>query len=174
MVYPIVEYAHKIGKNTADFTSMDMMRFNAWWMKQPRKGVVEAEIKQRLKRVVAIHERIKQGDVVMGKTIKSVKLQAAQKSRLSSNQVVDVEQAEEDVEYEVVEMGGEGEIDMEAELAVINEKLSENDIVADMGFTRIDVDALLWCINTVMTDYDMTGHDYEPSLTSLKEGLEGV
>jgi hypothetical protein len=34
-MYPMVEYAHKIGKNTADFTTSDMVNFTKWWMKQP-------------------------------------------------------------------------------------------------------------------------------------------
>lgn len=32
---PIVEYARKIGKNTAEFTASDMANFVSWWMKQP-------------------------------------------------------------------------------------------------------------------------------------------
>lgn len=169
MIYPIVEYAHKIGKNTAEFTTMDMVRFQEWWVKYPKKEVVTAAIKKQLKRVVAIHqqsERIKQEER-MGKTIKSVKLQAAMNSRLSSDQVEDIEQVEED--YEVVEIG-EGEIAEEE----VSETLPEEESVADMGLTKTDVAALLWCVTTMMTDYDMTDHKYEASLVSLKEGLEGV
>jgi high-affinity Fe2+/Pb2+ permease len=35
MHIPIVEYAHKIGKNTRDFTVNDMVKFTKWWLKQP-------------------------------------------------------------------------------------------------------------------------------------------
>jgi hypothetical protein len=36
-VYPIVEYARLIGKNTADFTVMDMEKFMKWYMSQKPK-----------------------------------------------------------------------------------------------------------------------------------------
>jgi hypothetical protein len=32
---PIVEYAHMIGKNTAELTAGDMSKFTKWWMEQP-------------------------------------------------------------------------------------------------------------------------------------------
>jgi hypothetical protein len=35
MHIPIIEYAHKIGNNTKDFTVNDMVKFTKWWMKQP-------------------------------------------------------------------------------------------------------------------------------------------
>lgn len=35
--FPIVEYAHIIGKNTAEFTMFDMMGFMNWWMKKRRE-----------------------------------------------------------------------------------------------------------------------------------------
>lgn len=39
--FPIVEYARKIGKNTAEFTAVDLSNFMKWWMKQPlRKDLV--------------------------------------------------------------------------------------------------------------------------------------
>ena len=33
--YPIIEYAHKIQKNTAEFTASDLASFMKWWLKQP-------------------------------------------------------------------------------------------------------------------------------------------
>lgn len=40
-LYPIVVYAQKIGKNTAELTTMDMVNFTKWWIKQqPRKDVL--------------------------------------------------------------------------------------------------------------------------------------
>ena len=39
--FPIVEYAHKIGKNTKDFTANDMVQFTKWWLKQAtRKDIL--------------------------------------------------------------------------------------------------------------------------------------
>ena len=40
-VYPLVEYAQKIGKNTAELTANDMAKFTVWWMaQQPRKDIL--------------------------------------------------------------------------------------------------------------------------------------
>lgn len=36
-MYPIVQYAKMIGKNTAEFTASDMARFTIWWMGQDMK-----------------------------------------------------------------------------------------------------------------------------------------
>ena len=33
--YPIVEYAHKLKKSTAEFTTTDLVAFTKWWIKQP-------------------------------------------------------------------------------------------------------------------------------------------
>lgn len=39
--FPIVEYAHKINKNTAEFTVNDLVAFMKWWVKQPvRKDIL--------------------------------------------------------------------------------------------------------------------------------------
>lgn len=39
--FPIVEYAHKINKNTAEFTVNDLVAFMKWWVKQPvRKDIM--------------------------------------------------------------------------------------------------------------------------------------
>ena len=39
--FPIVEYAHKINKNTAEFTVNDLVAFMKWWTKQPvRKDIL--------------------------------------------------------------------------------------------------------------------------------------
>ena len=38
---PIIEYAHKINKNTAEFTVNDLVAFMKWWTKQPvRKDIL--------------------------------------------------------------------------------------------------------------------------------------
>lgn len=39
--FPIIEYAHKIKKNTAEFTVNDLVAFMKWWVKQPvRKDIL--------------------------------------------------------------------------------------------------------------------------------------
>ena len=41
MEYPLVIYAHKIGKSTAEFTTMDMVNYTKWWInEQPRKDIL--------------------------------------------------------------------------------------------------------------------------------------
>lgn len=161
MTYPIVEYAHKIGKNTAEFTSTDMVRFQAWWMKHPSKVIVEAGIKKQLKRVVAIHqqsEKIKQEER-MGTTIKSVKLQAAQTSRLP----VDI--MGENITNAIEEM---------VEEYVEDTKSKENETVCSMELTRADVISLIWGLQTLLNEYDFEGNDMSLTFNSLLEGLRDV
>ena len=46
--YPIIEYSHKIGKNTADFTLKDFALYMKWWLKEePRKDIMEGTEAQR-------------------------------------------------------------------------------------------------------------------------------
>jgi len=48
MIYPLVQFAQKIGKNTADLTVNDLVAYMKWWLKQPiRKDIVEATEAQR-------------------------------------------------------------------------------------------------------------------------------
>lgn len=142
--YPIVEYAQKIGKNTAELTVNDLGKFMQWWMKQkPRKDLLKLTPEQRTqynKDVAAMN-----------------KFRAAQTSRLNSNQVIDMDQADDSIAEEMAE-----------ELAV------EEEIVCSMELTALDVKALLFAIARVCEDYEMTGHEFEASLQSLQEGLNGV
>jgi len=128
-MYPIVEYAHKIGKNTTEFTTIDMVNFTKWWMKQP----------------------IKEGLVNMAKKYTTKKFQEAQTSRLA-------------------EQGIESPINNGEEEIVIH---GEDEVVCSMELTKKDVKALLWAIDAAMNDYNVEG-EMGVSLTSLKEGLEGV
>ena len=52
--YPIVEYSHMIGKNTADFTVTDLVKFTKWW--------VSLEIKEENK---MSQKNVEQGDEVV-------------------------------------------------------------------------------------------------------------
>ena len=155
MIYPIVEYAHSIGKNTADFTTMDMVNFNKWWMKQPNKEIVESQIRGQIYRAKQIHDDmvLNRKEDKMGK--KSNKYKDAMTNRLSSDQVVDVEQADDFIAQEMSEVVAE-------------------EVVCSMELTKVDVDALLFALTRVFEDYNMEGHEYGASLASLKEGLEGV
>jgi len=57
---------------------------------------------------------------------------------------------------------------------VVGEEEEEEVVVCSMELTRVDVDSLLWAINEIFENYDLTGSVYDLSLQSLKEGLEGV
>lgn len=160
MLYPIVEYAHKIGKNTADLTASDMVKFMLWWMKQsPRKDLLKVTPKQREvynKDVAAMNKWRGEGDMA-----KNNKYNDAMTSR-AQGQLND-------------ELVGDSEI-MDNEEVVSEEVVSETSeaVICSMELTKIDVDALLFAISIVLEDYEMTEHEYGVSLSSLKEGLMGV
>lgn len=47
-MYPIIEYAHMIKKNTAEFTQKDFAGYMKWWLQQkPRRDLLEATEAQR-------------------------------------------------------------------------------------------------------------------------------
>ena len=124
-LYPIVEYAHKIGKNTAEFTASDMSRYTAWWIKQPVR------------------------EDLMSK--KSGSYNKAMESRIP----VDVEQIDD------------GEVQELAEQVVSDE------IVADMGLTQVEVDALSWGITELLGTYDFSEMlEVGEALTKLGQELE--
>ena len=124
-MYPIIEYAHKIGKNTAEFTASDMSRYTAWWIKQPVR------------------------EDLMSK--KSGSYNKAMESRIP----VDVEQIDD------------GEVQELAEQVVSDE------IVADMGLTQIEVDALSWGITELLRTYDFSEMlEVGEALTKLGQELE--
>lgn len=118
-MYPIIEYAHLINKNTAEFTLSDFSKFMKWWMKQPiREDMVG-----------------KQG------------YEAAMQSR-SPEYVEPIEE-----EQMGVTIG--------------------NEIVADMGLTQQDIDALSWGIGQLLNMFDFSEMpEVEDSLTKLGEELE--
>ena len=123
-MYPIIEYAHKIGKNTAEFTASDMSRYTAWWIKQPVR------------------------EDLMSK--KSGSYNKAMESRC-----IDIEQIDD------------GEVQELAEQVVSDE------IVADMGLTQIEVDALSWGITELLRTYDFSEMlEVGEALTKLGQELE--
>jgi glutamate-1-semialdehyde aminotransferase len=50
----------------------------------------------------------------------------------------------------------------------------EEEAVCSMELTRVDVEALLWAINEIFENYDLTGTPHDWALKSLQEGLQGV
>jgi hypothetical protein len=144
--YPIVEFAQKIGKNTAELTVNDLGKFMQWWMKQaPRKDLLKVTPEQRTrynKDVAAMN-----------------KFRAAQTSRLPVNLN----------DQELIDDG----MAVEMQLRVDEEGKCE-EIVCSMELTALDVKALLFAIERVCADYEMAGHEFEASFQSLQEGLEGV
>ena len=120
-MYPIIEYAHSINKNTAEFTLKDFAGFMKWWMKQPVR------------------------EDLMSK--KSGSYTKAMESRT-------VELTTEDIETVII----------------------GDEIVADMGLTQTEVDALSWGITQLLGIFDF-GDDEEmlrigDALTKLGQELE--
>lgn len=165
---PIIEYARKIGKSTAEFTVKDLTEFMKWWFKQPpRKDLMEATPEQRktyeedCKKVQKFfkEQRIVQARKPVGAQVERIlgmskqqRYERAVKSRLTSEQVVDIDQVEFEEEVEV----------------------QSDAIVCSMELTKVDVEALLWAINEIFENYDLTGTVHDLSLKSVQEGLMGV
>lgn len=116
-MYSIVEFAHMIGMNTADFGIKEMSAYTKWWMKQPvREDIVG----------------------------KQQSYKAAMQSRALEH--YDPEQVSEDEEIR---------------------------IVADMGLTQQDIDALEWGIRQLLEMFDFSElPEHESSLKKLGDELE--
>jgi hypothetical protein len=152
-MYPIVEYAHKIGKSTADFTVKDLAGYMKWWLKEPpRKDLMEGTEAQRKTYeadVVAMKKWRKEEEM---KKYTTKKYEDAQTSRLA-------------------EHGIESPINDGKEEIVIH---PESEVVCSMELTKIDVEALKFAIHRILEDYEMNHHAYGESLRELLVGLEGV
>ncbi len=122
--FPIVEYAHKINKNTSEFTVNDLVAFMKWWTKQPQR-----------KDILAMrNEYIQKG---------------AKTGRFTNTKaIVEVESDEKEV--------------------------VESDVVAELGLTQIDVDALKWALGEIFSTYDLKGTAYEKPLTEFKVSLDSL
>lgn len=117
--FPIIEYARKIGKSTAEFTVNDLGAYMKWWMKQPIR-----------------------------KDILAMKLQYDNKKRMEA---VQAEEQEEVVE--IVEHG------------------DEDAIVTGLELTQLEVDGLIWAIETALTDYTVD-KKVETSLRAIQLALQ--
>ena len=127
--FPLVEYAQKIQKNTAELTTSDMVKYMVWWMKQqPRKDLL-----------------------AMAKSYTTKKYHDAQTSRLAEQ---GIESPINDGEEEIV--------------------IHTDEVVCEIGLTRVDIDALLWALHEIFENYDLTGTVHDLALKGLQEVLEGV
>ena len=151
MLYPIVQYAHKIGKNTADLTTMDMVHFTKWWVSQPQSVEVLQAMKAQQQRAAKIGKEIqsyKKEDNMAKHTTTSYK--NAQMSRLA-------------------EWGNESPInDGQEEIIVLNKTICSIDLV------KTDVDDLIWGLEALLNEYDLEEHRAGITFKSLLQGLKEV
>ena len=142
--FPLIEYAQKIQKNTAEFTLKDFAGYMKWWLKQqPRKDLIN--MKSNYKQDLAAMQKYRKEQAEATEN-------GIRRRRLYEPVEVDIIQDEEAEETEEV----------------------SEDVVCTMGLTKEDVTALLFAISRVFEDYEMSGHKYGASLAGIKEGLEGV
>jgi len=155
--YPLVEYAQKIGKNTAELTTSDMSKFTKEWMKQPvRKDLIAVTPEQRTqynKDVVAMS-----------------KYRDAQTGRLAGKQLDD----ELVGDSEIMNYVSEEDQDRINDGVEIVSIVSGDGAICSMELTKADVIALQWALSKIFEDYDLTNSEMEAPLKSLLEGLEGV
>lgn len=169
---PIIEYAHKIGKNTAEFTASDFAKFMRWWMKQPvREDLVMVDFKKALMNRKGAQTGRMQGkpgtvkEVITTKDVETIviknnkKYASEQDYRLS---VQDQEQVDDGEAQEALEEAQQEEVD-------------STEVIAELGLTRKDVDALSWGLKELLTTYDFhEWSDVGERLQGIKDVLEGV
>jgi len=151
--YPLIEYAHKIGKNTADFTVNDLAAFMKWWLKEkPRKDLLKVTPEQRVgyNKDLAAMNKHREEEKVRKHTTK--KFEDAQTSRLA-------------------ERGIESPINDGEEEIIIH---PENEVVCELALSRVDVDAMLWALNEIFENYDLTGTIHDIALKEIQGILENA
>jgi hypothetical protein len=141
---PIIEYAHKIGKNTAEFTVKDLVAFTRWWMQQPVR-----------------------------KDLFNNKGGSGMKSELTPAQRVEYEKDKAKVQ-EYYRKQRENNMKTPVDVNQIDDSEAQEEVVAELGLTKKDVEALKWVINQIFIDYDMNEHEYGASLQGINEVLEEV
>jgi flagellar motor switch/type III secretory pathway protein FliN len=132
-----------VGKNTAEFTVQDFIKFTKWWVQQE----IRQEIRKDVLSVTPAQRATYEKDVQAMN-----KYRAAQTSRLPADKTA------EDIENEVEEMSKE----------------VENEVIVEMGLTKIDVEALVWALDEIFENYDLTGSVHDKALSGLLEALKGV
>lgn len=196
--YPIVEYAHIIGKNTADFTMGDFVKYMKWWMKQPvrkdlvkvtpeQRKVYENDVKKAQKYFQKYPEKAKavsefiaecenkhkpkgEKNMIIKSKAKAVPAVAEEQEEMEELVFDDMDTEEEDV------VNGEDEMNERVAKDIVEEEdvTTEEETVANLELTRQDVDALIWGIGQLFEDYDLSEHEMGATLASLKEVLAGI
>ena len=141
--YPIIEYARKIGKNTAEFTATDFVKFMKWWMKQPVRR-----------------------DLTMGLKITKNGFEKFQDKKHGSETM---RYTQHPVDQE---MADEGEIEGLVEEAQ-EEQSNATEVVCELGLTKNDVRALEWALAEVLEKYDFhEWSETGEALQGIKDALE--
>ena len=152
--YPIVKFARELKKNTAELTTMDLVRFTNKWIKEPSSIILLQAVKAQQQRAAKIGKELqlnRKEDNMAKHTTTSYK--NAQTSRLAER---GIESPINDGQEEIVMHG-------------------EEEVICSMELTKADVAALLFSISRTFEDYNMAeDHPHTISLSSLKEGLEGI
>lgn len=115
MIYPLVEYAHKIGKNTAEFTASDMAKFTVWWMKNPQRQDILKAIQTQQKRATKIGERL-------------MKNRIADQSMIDDGEAVEAQEEAQQEESEVLCSLELTKVDIDALLFSISRTFEDYDM----------------------------------------------
>jgi hypothetical protein len=129
----LIEYAHKIGKNTADFTVNDLAAFMKEWMRQPTKQEI-------------------------------AKMTPQQRAEYNKDVANMKKWKEEEAEQKA----------LKAAVEVVHDEETAPEVVAEMGLTQKDVNALVWALEQIFENYDLTDTEQEASLTELHNGLKDL
>ena len=133
---------------------MDLVRFTNKWIKEPSSIILLQAVKAQQQRAAKIGKELqlnRKEDNMAKHTTTSYK--NAQTSRLAER---GIESPINDGQEEIVMHG-------------------EEEVICSMELTKADVAALLFSISRTFEDYNMAeDHPHTISLSSLKEGLEGI
>lgn len=142
VLYPLVEYARKIGKNTADMTAYDMAKFTKWWIQQkPRKELLDMG-----RKIVA---KAKQNEQVNGaKILRNKKEEVVEMDEVEEMETIEESEGETVEEQEPVCEIGLTQQDVDALVWAVSTVLGEYDF-SEM----LEVQEALTGIQTALGEY---------------------
>jgi hypothetical protein len=164
--FPIIEYAHKIGKNTSELTATDMIKFTKWWIKQPiRDDIVSMKVKVTPEQNIVYNQD-------KAKVLEHYKKFPNEAQKIQNMLLGKIQKEPQIMKKYASEQDFIAAQDFIETTVQQNEMEHEQEIIVELGLTKTDVESLLWVISEIYENYELAGTMYDASLKNLQEGLQ--
>jgi hypothetical protein len=149
MIFPLLEYAKSVGRNTADFDANDIAKASKWWDSLHKNHFLKKEFRNM-------------GKIISAKKAQVVIHAPANGSRVgvrpTKQQIQEVVLVDENEEL-MAEMDDSGEMveDEQGTEEVEEVEQVEEEIVGTVDFTQRDIDGVVFACQSCLQEFDFTG-----------------